>query len=84
MNEARQTVREASNFYMEVVDDDMAAVLRQKSCQERLQIADRMWRGARSVIKASLQSLHPHWTDEEINRGVAQRILGEHYPDVTD
>lgn len=70
-----------SRFYMEIVDDDMAAVLRQKSACERLQIADRMWIGARSVIRASIMSQHPTWTAEEVNRAVAKRLLGKDYPD---
>jgi hypothetical protein len=70
-----------SGFYMEVVDDDMAAVLRQKSASERLQIADRMWIGARSVIRASILSQHPTWTSDEVNRAIVKRLLGKDYPD---
>lgn len=70
-----------SDFYMEVVDDDMAAVLRQKSAGERLQIADRMWIGARSVIRASILSQHPTWTADEVNRAIVKRVLGKDYPD---
>ena len=70
-----------SGFYMEVVDDDMAAVLRQKSACERLQIADRMWIGARSVIRASILSQNPTWTVDEVNRAIVRRVLGKDFPD---
>jgi len=71
----------ASGFYMEVVDDDMAAVLRQKSAFERLQIANRMWIGARSVMRASILSQNPTWTADEVNRAILRRVLGRDYPD---
>ncbi len=89
MNETTHTTEEAATttedavptgFYMEVVDDDMAAVLRQKSSLERLQIADRMWIGARSVIRASILSQYPTWTADEVNRAIVRRFLGEDYP----
>jgi len=72
---------EPLGFYMEVVDNDMAAVLRRKSACERLQIADRMWIGARSVIRASILSQNPTWTADEVNRAIAKRVLGKDYPD---
>ncbi len=89
MNETPHNTQEAatttehavpSGFYMEVVDDDMAAVLRQKTSLERLQIADRMWIGARSVIRASILSQYPTWTADEVNRAIVRRFLGEDYP----
>ncbi len=70
-----------SDLCMEVVDDAMAAVLRQKSACERLQIADRMWIGARSVICASVLSQSPTWTVDEVNRAIVRRVLGKDFPD---
>jgi hypothetical protein len=68
-------------FYMEVVDDVMAAVLRQKTPCQRLEIADRMWIGARDVLREVIVGKEPNLTASEIDRKVAQRLCGEAYPD---
>jgi len=63
-----------SGFYMEVVDDDMVAVLRQKTAVERLRIANRMWKSARVILRGAIQTQHSDWTIEEVNQEIARRI----------
>lgn len=58
----------------EVVDDDMAAVLRTKTERERLEIAFGMWRSARRIMRAAIAGEHPDWTAAEIDREVAHRM----------
>jgi hypothetical protein len=65
-------VRKPTNF--EMVDDAMAAILRQKTGAERLAIAFRLWDFARDMIRANLRHEHPEWDEERINREAARRL----------
>jgi len=68
------TVRNMNSFFMEVMDDAMANVLREKTEAERLNIANRMWRSARSILRGAIQTEHPDWSEEQINGEIAERI----------
>ncbi len=68
------TVRNMNSFFMEVMDDTMADVLREKTEAERLKIADRMWRSARSILRGAIQTEHPDWSEEQVNGEIAERI----------
>lgn len=59
---------------IEVMDDAMAEVLRQKTEVERLRICSRMWRSARVILGAAIRSDHPDWGEEAVNREIARRI----------
>ena len=59
---------------IEVMDDAMAEVLREKSGMERLAISWRMWSSAREMLRAHLRELHPEWTIEEILGERARRM----------
>jgi serine/threonine protein kinase HipA of HipAB toxin-antitoxin module len=58
----------------EMIDDEMAAVLRRKTGIERLTIAFRMIDSARTMIGAQLRHAHPDWTAEEVATETARRI----------
>ena len=58
----------------EVVDDEMAAVLRAKTEQERMEMGFAMWRFARDLMRSAITGEHPDWTDEAIQREVAKRM----------
>lgn len=60
---------------IEVLDQDMAAILRQKSSAERLEIAFGMWRFARDTIRRVVAIQHPEWTPEQISQETARRLL---------
>ena len=60
---------------IEVVDGRMAEVLRRKSPAERLRIGFEMWASAREMIYSYLASQHPEWSEGELNREVARRLL---------
>jgi hypothetical protein len=60
---------------IEVVDDVMAAVLRDKSSAERLEIAYGMWRFARDTIRRAVAAQHPRWLDEEVKREATRRLV---------
>lgn len=59
---------------IEVIDDVMCDVLKQKTSLERLIIAFGLWRSARTQLFNYLRSLHPDWDEERICREVAKRI----------
>lgn len=63
-----------SGARIEVVSQDMAAVLRQKSGAERLAIASRMFSSARRMLLSHLRSAHPEWDEHELEREAARRL----------
>jgi hypothetical protein len=58
----------------EVLDDQMADVLRRKSEAERLRIAGRMWRSARAILRGAIRTEHPDWDRDRVNLEIARRI----------
>lgn len=59
---------------IEVIDDDMAKVLREKTPQQRLAIAFGLWRSAKKQISNYLRTEHPDWTESMIQKEVAKRL----------
>jgi hypothetical protein len=59
---------------IEVVDDDMASILRLKTGAERLAIASSLFASARRMIANHLAAEHPDWTDEQVQRETSRRI----------
>jgi hypothetical protein len=57
-----------------VLDDKMAAILRNKSPAERLASAFSMWRFARDTIRRNVARQHPGWSAAEVDREVARRM----------
>jgi hypothetical protein len=60
---------------IEVIDDDMARVLRAKTGAERLTIGSAMFSWARRMLINHLKEQHPDWTEDEILRETACRIF---------
>ncbi|UCE39721.1 MAG: hypothetical protein JSW00_11630 [Thermoplasmata archaeon] len=68
-------IRRSTEFgHLEVVDDVMCEILKQKSPLERLKIAFGLWRSARKQLFYYLRSLHPDWDEKRINSEVIKRI----------
>jgi hypothetical protein len=59
---------------IEVVDDDMARILRAKTGAERLRIASDLFSSARRMIASHLAAEHPDWDEERIQRETSRRI----------
>ncbi len=59
---------------IEVVDDQMAAVLRQKTGAERLQIANGLFVSMRRILISLLGHDHPDWNEQRLQREVSRRI----------
>ncbi|HUE74196.1 MAG TPA: hypothetical protein VMP01_25170 [Pirellulaceae bacterium] len=58
----------------EMIDDQMADILRAKTPFERLEMAASMSRMARGLIRDKLRFDHPDWNAEQIDREVVRRI----------
>ena len=59
---------------IEVVDDRMAEVLRDKTPAERIRIGFSLWTSARNMLTAHLKSTHPEWNEDRLNREVSGRL----------
>jgi hypothetical protein len=59
----------------EIIDEQMAEIMRSKTPAERLAIVNSMWRMARGLIQSMLRHDHPDWTDDDINKETARRML---------
>jgi len=60
---------------IEVLDDAMVAVLRGKSSAERLETAYGMWRFARDTVRRVVARQHPDWSDDQVKRESARRLV---------
>jgi hypothetical protein len=59
---------------IEVMSEEMAAVLRTKTGAERLAIAHRMYSDARRMLLNHLRAQHPDWDDSRIEEETARRL----------
>lgn len=59
---------------LDVVDDDMARILRGMTGAERLKIANDMFVSARRMLASHLAAEHPDWDQERIEKETARRI----------
>jgi Rv0078B-related antitoxin len=62
---------------IEVVDDDLAAALRQKTPAERIAMTADANETARKLAAAGIRHDHPDWSQRDVEREVARRMLGE-------
>jgi hypothetical protein len=60
---------------IDVVDDDIAEILRRKSPAERIQMAAEANDTARMLMAAGIRFTHPDWSEECVRREVARRML---------
>jgi hypothetical protein len=67
---------ERSKPVIEVIDDDMAAVLRRKTPAERLRSAHAMWQYARRRLSNMLRRQHPEWDEQQLKAEIRRRVLG--------
>ena len=59
---------------IEIIDDTMARVLREKTPQQRLAIAFGLWTSAKKQLTNYLRSEHPDWDDMMVQREVVKRL----------
>ena len=58
----------------DIVDDDMAAVFRDKTPVERLRVAFGLWTSTRNMVERLLRSQHPDWDDRTVQAEVGRRM----------
>lgn len=61
---------------IEVVDEQIADVLRRKSPSQRLAMAFSANRTARLLILAGIKHQHPDWTTQQMTSELTRRMLG--------
>jgi hypothetical protein len=59
---------------IEVIDDQMAEVLRRKTGAERLAIAFGLYASARRMLLSHLRAQHPDWREEQVIAEAARRL----------
>jgi len=59
---------------IEVVDDDVAEILRRKTPAERVAMMSAAHRTMRLLIEGAIRSEHPDWDDERVRAAVARRM----------
>lgn len=59
----------------ESVDDVMVGVYRDMKPEERLETALGMWLSARQMLYEAIRSFHSDWTEDQVERTVAERML---------
>jgi hypothetical protein len=62
---------------VEAVHPEVARALRAMSGMERLRLAHETWELTRRRLAAYLASRHPSWCEDEIDREIARRFLGD-------
>ncbi len=65
---------EVRAFEENCISPEMAAIYRQMTPTERLQIGFGMWRAARKLVAAGVRQQHPDWSEEEMSREIARRL----------
>jgi hypothetical protein len=59
---------------IEIIDDVVAKILKEKTPQQRLAIAFNLWTSARKQLSNYLRAEHPDWSDSKIQKEVAKRL----------
>lgn len=58
----------------EIMDDQMAEIMRLKTPDEKMAMLDGMWRMARGLIRDKLRQDNPEWNEADIDRETARRM----------
>ena len=59
---------------VEIVDEDVARILRTKTGAERLRIAFSMYDSARRMLTSMLTADHPDWSEDQLREEVVRRL----------
>lgn len=62
---------------IEIVDDDVANILRRKTVTERIALAFDACETLRGIVTGGVKHQNPSWTDAQIKKEVARRMLGD-------
>lgn len=59
---------------VEQLDPEVVKVLQQMTPAQRLAQAFRLWKMARTTVRAAIRQEHPEWTEEQVLREAANRL----------
>ena len=62
---------------IEVVDDAIADILRQKTHAQRVAMICDAHETARQLVTGGVRDRHPDWNEKQVQTEVARRLLGE-------
>jgi len=65
-----------TSYEREVVDEQLAAILRTKTAAERIAMASDANDTARLTSAAGIRYCHPDWSAAQLQQEVARRMLG--------
>jgi hypothetical protein len=60
---------------IEVPDDEVVAILRRMTPEERLTVANRMWVSARQAVESIVRAEHPELSAELVRQEIVRRML---------
>jgi hypothetical protein len=61
---------------IEVVDSDLASVLRFKTPAERMEMVFAAHRTARLLAEGGIRHHHPDWSEAQVEREIVRRVSG--------
>jgi hypothetical protein len=59
---------------IEVIDDEMVKVYKEKTGTERGEIALSIWRSVLNQLRTYLISMHPDWSKEKTDKEILRRL----------
>ena len=59
---------------IEIIDNEMAEVLRRKTAAQRIGIGFGLWTSCRNMLLSHLRVSNPEWDEERLKREVAMRM----------
>ena len=65
-----------TSYEREVVDEQLAAILRTKTAAERIAMAADANDTVRLMTAAGIRYCHPDWSEAQVQQEVARRMLG--------
>lgn len=69
-----ESPKDSSQLPIEVIDDDMARIIRAKTGAQRLRIASGMYASARQMLMSHLRAEHADWDEQRIQEEAARRL----------
>jgi hypothetical protein len=63
-----------SRVCIEVIDEDMARIIRAKTGAERLRMASMMYSNARRMLLSHLRAEHSDWDEQRVHQEAARRL----------
>lgn len=75
MTEFTSTGFRLDDGQIEVVDDAMADIMRQKTPAEKVAMIGNAHRMAKRLMASGIRRMHPDWSEEVIREEVCRRLL---------